>query len=65
MLNKSFEMPNGEHTHFNNQDMALIPGTSQPREIAAGIAFLLGNESRSVTKGQWGIEGGWLGKSYQ
>ncbi|KLU82133.1 3-oxoacyl-[acyl-carrier-protein] reductase [Magnaporthiopsis poae ATCC 64411] len=65
MLNMPYEMPNGQQIRFGNQDMALIPGASQPWEIAAGIAFLLGNESRFVTKAQWGIDGGWLEKSYQ
>jgi NAD(P)-dependent dehydrogenase (short-subunit alcohol dehydrogenase family) len=34
------------------------------REIAASIAFLLGDESRYVTKAVWNHDGGWVESTY-
>jgi NAD(P)-dependent dehydrogenase (short-subunit alcohol dehydrogenase family) len=33
-------------------------------EIAASIAFLLGDESRYVTKAVWNHDGGWMESTY-
>jgi NAD(P)-dependent dehydrogenase (short-subunit alcohol dehydrogenase family) len=33
-------------------------------EIAANIAFLLGDESRYVTKAMWNHDGGWMESTY-
>jgi len=37
---------------------------AEPWEIAASIAFLLGDESKYVTKAAWYHDGGWVEGSY-
>lgn len=65
MINKPWEAPDGQLVHVTDQVMALIPGSCQAWETAAAIAFLLGDESRFVTKSQFAIDGGWIGKVFQ
>jgi NAD(P)-dependent dehydrogenase (short-subunit alcohol dehydrogenase family) len=52
-----------------NQDNipTLLKGngsTAEPVEIAASIAFLLGDESKYVTKASWYHDGGWTEGNY-
>jgi len=42
----------------------LLRYTAEPVEIAASIAFLLGEESKYVTKAAWYQDGGWLEGNY-
>ena len=37
---------------------------TEPWEIGAAIAFLLGDESKYVTKAVWAVDGGWTEGSY-
>lgn len=38
--------------------LSLLPGLLRPNDIAASIAFLLGDESRSITRAVYQIDGG-------
>jgi NAD(P)-dependent dehydrogenase (short-subunit alcohol dehydrogenase family) len=67
MMAKPFNSPLGEF-HLTAENIPAIlkrePGLAEPWEIAASIAFLLGDESRYVTKAAWYVDGGWVEGSY-
>ncbi|KAF2822628.1 NAD(P)-binding protein [Ophiobolus disseminans] len=54
----SFILPKDQMPIILNREIA------EPWEIAASIAFLLGDESKYVTKAAWYHDGGWVEGSY-
>ncbi|KAL5407064.1 hypothetical protein PMIN03_007390 [Paraphaeosphaeria minitans] len=57
--------PFGEfHPSAANIPTILKRELSEPWEIVASIAFLLGDESKYVTKAQWYVDGGWVEGNY-
>lgn len=42
---------------------SIIKRFAKPEEIAASIAFLLGDESKFITRQEWYVDGGWLESS--
>ena len=54
MMRKPFNSPVGEfHLSKDNIPAILKRDLAEPWEIAASIAFLLGDESKYVTKAAW------------
>lgn len=43
---------------------SIIKRFAKPEEIAAAIAFLLGDESKFITKQEYNVDGGWLEANY-
>ncbi|KAI1076915.1 NAD(P)-binding protein [Whalleya microplaca] len=64
MMGKAFETPMGEFTLNAENIPCMSRRVAEPEEIAASIAFLLGDESKYVTKATWYADGGWLEGSY-
>lgn len=65
MMAKPFNSPLGEfHLSAANIPAILKRELAEPWEIAASIAFLLGDESKYVTKAQWYVDGGWVEGNY-
>lgn len=62
MIKEPRILPNGEPwTMTENDDLcSIIKRYAKPEEIAAPIAFLLGDESKFITKQEWYVDGGWL-----
>jgi hypothetical protein len=65
MMEKPFNSPVGEF-HLNKDNIPCILRRELPEEweIAASVAFLLGEESAHVTKALWAIDGGWVEGNY-
>jgi NAD(P)-dependent dehydrogenase (short-subunit alcohol dehydrogenase family) len=60
MMTKPFNSPAGEYyLTKDNIPCILKRELPEPWEIAASIAFLLGEESAHVTKSSWAVDGGW------
>ncbi|ROT41303.1 NAD(P)-binding protein [Sodiomyces alkalinus F11] len=65
MMAEPFDSPLGQFTLTADNVPILLKGRlAETREIAASIAFLLGDESRYVTKATWFVDGGWTEGSY-
>ncbi|CAG9994500.1 unnamed protein product [Clonostachys byssicola] len=65
MMEKPFDSPAGQFYLTKDNIPTLLQGRlAEPSEIAASIAFLLGDESRYITKAVWYHDGGWLEGSY-
>jgi NAD(P)-dependent dehydrogenase (short-subunit alcohol dehydrogenase family) len=65
MMAKPFESPMGQSTLNADNIPTLLRGRlAEPWEIAASMAFLLGDESRYVTMAIWAVDGGWTEGSY-
>jgi NAD(P)-dependent dehydrogenase (short-subunit alcohol dehydrogenase family) len=66
MMQKPFNSAAGEFTMPVDKLPVILKGRgmAEPWEIAASIAFLLGDESRYVTKAAWYHDGGWVEGSY-
>lgn len=65
MMSKPFNSPAGEfHLSKDNIPCILKRELPEPWEIAASVAFLLGDERAHVTKESWYVDGGWLENSY-
>jgi NAD(P)-dependent dehydrogenase (short-subunit alcohol dehydrogenase family) len=64
MMAKPFESPMGEFYLTKDTIPVLMKRLAEPREIAASIAFLLGDESKYITKAAWFHDGGWLEGTY-
>jgi len=61
MMQKPFNSAAGEfHLTKDNIPAILKRDLAEPVEIAASIAFLLGDESKYVTKAAWYHDGGWV-----
>ncbi|KAF6828179.1 2,5-dichloro-2,5-cyclohexadiene-1,4-diol dehydrogenase [Colletotrichum plurivorum] len=61
MTSKPFQLPDG--ASFTPSEATLpqmFKRMAEPEEIAASVCFLLGDESRFVTKSEWFVDGGWL-----
>ncbi|KAM0416007.1 hypothetical protein ACHAPT_013034 [Fusarium lateritium] len=67
MIRQPLHLPNGAGTWTMTEDdnlTSIIKRYSKPEEIAANIAFLLGDESKFVTKQEWYVDGGWMEANY-
>ncbi|KAF2746616.1 NAD(P)-binding protein [Sporormia fimetaria CBS 119925] len=65
MMEKPFNSPMGEfHLSKDNIPCILNRPLPEPYEIAASVAFLLGDESAHVTKAAWYVDGGWVEGNY-
>jgi NAD(P)-dependent dehydrogenase (short-subunit alcohol dehydrogenase family) len=65
MMEKPFNSPAGEfHLSKDNIPCILKRELPEPWEIAASVAFLLGDESAHVTKAAWFVDGGWVEGNY-
>jgi NAD(P)-dependent dehydrogenase (short-subunit alcohol dehydrogenase family) len=61
MMEKPFNSPAGQfHLTQENIPAIIKRDLAEPWEIAASIAFLLGDESTYVTKATWYHDGGWV-----
>lgn len=61
MMEKPFNSPMGQFQLSKDNIPAILKrDLAEPWEIAASIAFLLGDESRYVTKASWYVDGGWV-----
>lgn len=61
MTSKPFELPGGgSFTPSEATLPQMFKRMAEPEEIAASVCFLLGDESRFVTKSEWFVDGGWL-----
>jgi NAD(P)-dependent dehydrogenase (short-subunit alcohol dehydrogenase family) len=61
MISKPFNSPMGEFSLTKDLIPTILKrDLAEPWEIAASIAFLLGDESRYVTKSSWYHDGGWV-----
>ncbi|KAJ4316988.1 hypothetical protein N0V84_007583 [Fusarium piperis] len=67
MIRQPLHLPNGGGTWTMTEGdhlTSIIKRYSKPEEIAATIAFLLGDESKFVTKQEWYVDGGWMEANY-
>jgi NAD(P)-dependent dehydrogenase (short-subunit alcohol dehydrogenase family) len=65
MMEKPFNSPAGQFNLSKDNIPAILKrDLAEPWEIAASIAFLLGDESKYVTKAQWYVDGGWVEGNY-
>ncbi|KAF5632528.1 potassium channel beta subunit [Fusarium sp. NRRL 25303] len=68
MIRQPLHLPNGAGTWTMTEGdhlTSIIKRYSKPEEIAASIAFLLGDESRFMTKQEIYVDGGWMEANYQ
>jgi NAD(P)-dependent dehydrogenase (short-subunit alcohol dehydrogenase family) len=65
MTTLPFKLPDGTPFLFPEESVPqLFRRFAEPDEIAASICFLLGDESKFVTKAEWYVDGGYVGGSY-
>jgi NAD(P)-dependent dehydrogenase (short-subunit alcohol dehydrogenase family) len=65
MMTNPFNSSLGEFTLTKDNIPALLKqDLAEPWEIAASIPFLLGDESKYVTKASWYHDGGWVEGSF-
>ncbi|KAH7324706.1 hypothetical protein B0I35DRAFT_449606 [Stachybotrys elegans] len=65
MMQTPFDIGEGKTWELTADNVPqLFKRFSEPEEIAAGIAFLLGDESKFVTKSSWFMDGGWMEGSF-
>ncbi|ETS75148.1 hypothetical protein PFICI_13632 [Pestalotiopsis fici W106-1] len=66
LIRQPLIMPNGEGWTVTEDDnlTSIIKRWAKPEEIAASIAFLLGDECRMITRQEWRVDGGWLESDY-
>lgn len=62
MIKQLLVLPNGKSWTMTEDDSlpSITKRYAKPKEIAASIAFLLGDESRFVTKQEWYVDCGWM-----
>jgi NAD(P)-dependent dehydrogenase (short-subunit alcohol dehydrogenase family) len=61
MMAKPFTSSEGPfYLNKDNITCILKRELPEPWEIAASVAFLLGDESAHVTKASWSVDGGWV-----
>lgn len=60
MIKQPLILPDGQAWAMTEDDnlTSIIKRYAKPEEIAASIAFLLGDESKFVTKQEWYVDGG-------
>ncbi|KAI6560992.1 hypothetical protein MCOR03_004093 [Pyricularia oryzae] len=66
MIEQPLQLPNGQHFTMTEDEnlTSLIKRFSKPEEIAASIAFLLGDECPFITREEIKVQGGWLESNY-
>lgn len=66
MIKQPLHLPNGTTWTMTEDDnlTSIIKRYSKPQEIAASIAFLLGDESKFMTKQEIYVDGGWMEANY-
>ncbi|KAK7424533.1 hypothetical protein QQX98_000498 [Neonectria punicea] len=67
MIRQPLHLPNGQGTWTMTEDdnlTSIVKRYAKPEEISATIAFLLGDESKFVTKQEWYVDGGWMEANY-
>ncbi|KAI0019217.1 NAD(P)-binding protein [Xylariomycetidae sp. FL0641] len=65
MIREDMVMPDGTAWHMEESGVpALFPRYCKPEDIAGPIVFLLGDDSKSVTKQSWYVDGGWKESSF-
>lgn len=66
MIQQPLMLPSGQMwTITEGENLAsIIKRYAKPEEIAASIAFLLGDESKFITKQEWYVDGGWCEANY-
>ncbi|KAF6842050.1 short chain dehydrogenase family protein [Colletotrichum plurivorum] len=64
MMNKPFNSPNGQFYLSADNVPCITNRLAEPWEVAASIAFLLGDESKFVNKATWFVDGGWVEGNY-
>lgn len=64
MMHKPFNSPNGQFYLSADNVPCITNRLAEPWEIAASIAFLLGDESKFVNKTAWYVDGGWVEGNY-
>ncbi|KLU82296.1 hypothetical protein MAPG_01370 [Magnaporthiopsis poae ATCC 64411] len=66
MIQQPLMLPSGEMWTMTEDDnlTSIIKRYAKPEEIAASIAFLLGDESKFITKQEWYVDGGWCEANY-
>jgi NAD(P)-dependent dehydrogenase (short-subunit alcohol dehydrogenase family) len=65
MITKPFNSPAGQF-YLTKDNIPTILNREFPEawEIAASVAYLLGDESAHVTKAAWFVDGGWVEGNY-
>lgn len=64
MMNQAFETANGDFYLTEENTPALLKRRAEPEEVATFIAFLLGDDSKFITKATYYMDGGWLEGNY-
>ena len=64
MMTQAFETAQGDFYLTPDMTPALMKRLAEPEEIAAFIAFLLGDEAKFITKATYYVDGGWLEGNY-
>ncbi|KAK8045765.1 hypothetical protein PG996_013829 [Apiospora saccharicola] len=64
MMNQAFETANGDFYLTKENTPALLKRRAEPEEVATLIAFLLGDDSKFITKATYCMDGGWLEGNY-
>lgn len=65
MTAKPFFLPDGSEFVSSGETLPqLFHRMAEPEEIASSICFLLGDDSRFVTKAIWDIDGGFMESSF-
>ncbi|KAF6814142.1 short chain dehydrogenase family protein [Colletotrichum sojae] len=64
MMHKPFNSPNGQFYLSADNVPCITNRLAEPWEVAASIAFLLGDESKFVNKATWFVDGGWVEGNY-
>lgn len=66
MIKQPLVLPGGQtFTMTEDENLtSIIKRFAKPEEIAASIAFLLGDESKFITKQEWYVDGGWMEANY-
>jgi NAD(P)-dependent dehydrogenase (short-subunit alcohol dehydrogenase family) len=65
MITKPSNSPAGQF-HLTKDNIPMILNRELPEawEIAASVAYLLGDKSAHVTKASWFVDGGWVEGNY-
>ncbi|KAF5019227.1 hypothetical protein F66182_8768 [Fusarium sp. NRRL 66182] len=67
MIRQPLHLPNGAGTWTMTEDdnlTSIIKRYAKPEEIASSIGFLLGDESKFMTKQEIYVDGGWMESNY-
>lgn len=66
MIKQPLILPDGQPWTMTEDDSltSIFKRYAKPEEVAAYIAFLLGDESKFVTKQELYVDGGWMEANY-